>query len=238
MKNTNLKLNKTKLVARLMVVILFLTTLLNLSGCIFRSTMVYDKEYYSHEDFVNIIEHYNSVNNGSVDTFISFDLDSNDNVFNSIYHLSLRTNNKGLIQKYGFLDIYDEFYTVQQLYYLNSTQYKILYHYDRNQARQDFSGDDKVEIKVNDKKNCPYSSHDLDYHESFNTTGYMDEEGVVHVKELYTRMYNYVYHYELSINDMKCGCIHISSIYNASEEKLAEITQLLMDNIVIINTEG
>ena len=237
MKNENLKFNKTKFVARLMLVILLLTTLLNLSGCIFRSTMVYDREYYSHEEFVNIIEHYNSVNNGSVDTFISFDLDFNDNVSNSIYRFSLITNNKGLIQKYGFLDIYDEFYRVKQLYYLNDTQYKILYHYDRNQARQEFKQDDKMEIRISDKTHCNSFSHDLDYHESFNTTSYIDEEGKTQTKELYTRMYNYAYYCELYINDMECGCIHISSKLEMSTEKFEEIFKLLLDNIVIIGKE-
>ena len=232
MKNTNLKLNKIKLIARLMLVILLLTSLLNLTGCMFRPTMVYDEEYYSHEEFVKMIEHYNSINNGSVDKFISFNLDSNDNVSKGIYRFSVITNNKSLIKKYGFLDIYDEYYDVDQICYINNREYKIGYHYDRTQMRQDFSRNDNMEIKVNDKKNCPYSSHDFDYYESFKT---IDETtGTVVREELYERMYNYTYHYEFYIKDMKCGCIHISSIDEASEENLNEICRLLIDNIIIV----
>ena len=40
------------------------------------------------------------------------------------------------------------------------------------------------------------------------------------------------------LNDTNFGCVHISSIEEASHEELDGICKLLMDNIVIINTEG
>ena len=48
---------------------------------------------------------------------------------------------------------------------------------------------------------------------------------------------NNIYHYKLLVNEKKFACIHISSIEEASEEKLEEIVQMLIDSMVIINTE-
>ena len=48
-------------------------------------------------------------------------------------------------------------------------------------------------------------------------------------------IYNYSYHYSLYVNGAEYCCIHISSIEEASGEKLDEIIQMLLDNMVILN---
>ena len=57
-----LKINKTKLIARVMVLILLFTSVFNLSGCYFGPTITYDWEVYTHNEFVEEIEKFNSIN--------------------------------------------------------------------------------------------------------------------------------------------------------------------------------
>ena len=38
-------------------------------------------------------------------------------------------------------------------------------------------------------------------------------------------------------NGTEFACLHISSIDEASEEKLAELVQMMQDSLVVINTE-
>jgi hypothetical protein len=56
--------------------------------------------------------------------------------------------------------------------------------------------------------------------------------------DLYSRYYNYMYVYSISINEKSEIRVQITSEIEISQEKLDEICKLLMDNIVIINTEG
>ena len=51
------------------------------------------------------------------------------------------------------------------------------------------------------------------------------------------KVYNHIYHYSLYIDGTEACCIHISSIDEASEEKLNEIIQMMQDSLVVINTE-
>ena len=41
----------------------------------------------------------------------------------------------------------------------------------------------------------------------------------------------------VTVNGVEVACIHISSIEEASEEKLDEIIQMLSDSLVVINTD-
>ena len=80
MKNTNLKLNKTKLVARLMLIILLLMSTTILSSCFSiggETSCVFT--FYSHEEFAEFIEEYvSNKQDRFVPTFVSFDLDDID----------------------------------------------------------------------------------------------------------------------------------------------------------------
>ena len=51
------------------------------------------------------------------------------------------------------------------------------------------------------------------------------------------KIYSYVYHYQINVNNTKFGCLHISSVDEINEEKLAEIIQMMGDSLVVLNTE-
>jgi hypothetical protein len=70
---------------------------------------------------------------------------------------------------------------------------------------------------------------------SIKSTDYQDERFSANEGE---KSYDFVYSLALLINGEFEMSIKISSIEEASEEKLNEIIQMLLDNMVIINTEG
>ena len=74
-------MKKTKLIARMMVLVLLLTSVLNFAGCA-RIARVNRTFYFeTHAELVKFIEKYNSKNDGSVFTFLSFDFDKNTNEY-------------------------------------------------------------------------------------------------------------------------------------------------------------
>ena len=88
MKNSN---RKIKLVARVMLLVFLLASAVSLVSCgIFSNYW----ELYSHKEFVRKVEEYNSRHNLYVDTFISFDLDSNEEISSSIYYFIAGTPKK------------------------------------------------------------------------------------------------------------------------------------------------
>ena len=90
MKNTNLKLNKTKLIAKLMLVVILATTVsLSLSSCIWSSSMNRIIRFESYKELLEFVEEYNSKNDGFVYTFVSFDFDDCDNI--QIYEYTFST---------------------------------------------------------------------------------------------------------------------------------------------------
>ena len=224
MKN-NVKTNTVKqILARVMIAILLFTSVLNLSGCMLGGVPS-DWEVYSHQEFVKRIEKFNSINNGSVDTFISFDLDNNENVINSIYYFWIT-----LTEEFGLYDIHDKFYDVKQIYYLGG--YKIKCNYKR--IKNNFTQDDKIEIRFNESHHNK-SSHNPQCQFASNDSYY---EGSLEHRDGYTehKIYNYFYYYEIYVNDSEIACIHISSRYESNEEELNEIIKMLEDSLVVINT--
>ena len=222
MKNTNFK---TKLITRIMLLVLLLTSVFSFAGC---GMLPYSWEVYSHAEFIKEIEKYNSINNGSVDTFISFDLDSNEDVTQKIYCLKTVVNDT-LRKKLGFVDILDKYYTIYQLFYLRSNdnsnqyEYKITCSYDR--SHDNFTERDIIEIR-----------HGEHYGSCGGYSGYYQETFDFGPDNQPIRMYNYFYEYQIYVNNIKIGCVHISSIDETSEEKLNEIIQMLYDSLVVINT--
>ena len=234
MKNQTTKFNKSKLVARVMLVVFLMTGAVSLTSCIFDSVIPYDWEVYSHEEFVKQIETYNSLHDLYIDTVISFNLDDNDEVSKSIYHTGSMTNGKarGFNRKHGYVcDLYADGLAEQLLFYLKSDgeqysdcAYKIKCAFKR--VDFNYNENDKIEI-IESECNCSFASlkYDLKYEESLR----------IHPSYGDAPIYKYMYHYSLYVNDtLKCD-IHILSIEEASEEKLNEIIQMLLDSIVILN---
>ena len=220
MKSTN----KTKLTARMMLLVLLLASMVTLASCgIFSNYW----ELYSHKEFVRKVEEYNSRHNLYVDTFISFDLDSNEEISSTIYYFIAGTP-KQMSNKILY-DIDDKPYHITQVFYLDKLAYKITCKYGR--LPNNFTAEDKIEIK-SCKTHFACEGGDQYYRSSLVTQS--DYENAVNGK---FGIYEYVYRYEIYINDVDSGCIHISSIEEASEEKLAEIIQMMQDSLVVLNTE-
>ena len=218
------QMNKTKLIARVLVLVLLVTSVLSFAGC---GVIPYSWEVYSHAEFVKKIEKYNSINDGSIDTFISFNLDSNENVTQKMYCLKTVVN-KTLRKKLGFVDILNRHYTIRQVFYLrkenNSHEfaYKIACKYDR--IDNNFTEYDKIEI-------TQFEHHCTGGYDPYYEATRMSSDTKV------IWMYDHYYEYVIYVNDVEIGCIHISSIDEVSEEKLNEIIQMLYDSLVVINTK-
>lgn len=212
-----------KLVAKILLLVLLLTSAFSFVGC--GVPLPHDWEVYSHKEFVKEIEKYNSINDGSVDTFISFDFDSKEYVTKKIYCMTAVAN-AFMTSKIGLVDILDAHYTIYQAFYLkqednsNEYAYKIKCMYSR--IDNSFTENNKIEINKYDKHYCTNNDH-LYY-----------EERMVGGEPIL--MYDYYHMYGIYVNDVEIGCIHISSIDETSEEKLDEIIQMLYDSLVVINT--
>ena len=237
MKNTNLKLNKTKLVARLMIAVILLVSAISLTGC---GQFEYEWEVNSHKEFVEKIEQYNSVHDLYVNTFISFDLDDNEQVSKSLYSQSTmlfpKANSFSLKNGYIY-DIHEDALSTRFLFYLkangeNSNEYAYKVKCHCVIADFNFTENNKIEILSSECENASsefYSlKYDLVYEESLKIHGSNEEKNV---------FYNYVYHYSIYVDGAEVCCIHISSIDEASDEKLDEIIQMLSDSLVVLNTE-
>ena len=213
-----------------MLLILLLTSVFGLSGCYlgpglyFGATINYNWGAETHREFIEEIEKFNSLNDGSVDTFISFDLDENKDV-SKIYYKMSTIANTAVINKFGLHDKVCDTVGVEIICYLKSNieddghseyAYKILFGYGGNRK---FSNQDKIEIRQ--ETTCPQlRSHDLFYENDTTRLVYKNR-----------------YCYRMYANDNGIASIHISSVDEASEEKLNEIIQMLYDSLVIINTE-
>ena len=235
----------SKITARVMLIILVLTSALSLSGCYFGPTIAYNWEVHTHDEFVTEIEKFNSVNDGFVNTFISFDFDENKNISKTIYRFDTAAN-KSAVNDIGLCDKICNFFDIDIIYYLREKgkndevldyAYQIACYY--RDVQYTFSESDKIEIKEGftqkgeklDMANCSYRGTDISYLKIL----YEKESGDdLYVSKMVYDTYKSAYHYEIFINDIKFACLHISSIEEASEEKLEEIVQMFM---VILNTE-
>ncbi len=224
-----MKTKTLKLITKALLVIILATSVLTLSAC---GRFEYEWEVSSYKEFVEKIEEYNSVHNLYVDTYISFDLDDSEQVSKSLYWafsmVSPRANSFN--KNHGHIyDIHNEGLGIKFLYYIKSGEISNAYKIKCNCTRADFNftENDKIEILNSE---CNYykgstKSYDLMYEPTF-----CDDENNVD-------FYNHVYHYSVYVNDTEVCCIHISSVDEASEEKLAELVQMMQDSLVVINTE-
>ena len=228
MKKQHFKINKDEFVTRVIIFIFLITSTVGLFGCYFGPTISYEWNVQTHVEFVEEIEKFNSLNDGVVNAFISFDLDNCEDISEKYYQFSAVAN-KGAVNKYGLCDKFSHgpLY-IDLVYYLKSNvendehnehAYKI--HCSYGDVQYNFSEDDKIEIQNNMTHNC----------------GDVHEDHYYGMRTSKNMIYNNVYLYEFFVNDVRFACIHISSIGEASEETLGEIIQMLLDSIVILNTE-
>ena len=233
MKNEKTKFNKSKLFARVMLIILLTASAVSLASC---GKIPYDWEVETHKDFEKQIETYFSTHDLHVDTFISFDLDNHENITKSIYFTGSMVTARAMrfMEKHEYTcDLYSDGLAQILVFYLksdgentNDYAYKIKCSFTR--VDFNYTKEDKIEIIDSE---CTYYSlkstlrNDFFYEETLEG----DDANV--------ETYNHVYHYALCINDVEACCVHISSIEEASDEKLKEIHQMLLDSLVVMNAQ-
>ncbi len=208
--------NKTlKLISKILLVIILATSVLTLSSCGAKPKYWTG---YSHQSFVEKIEEYNSKHDLFVNTFISFDLDSNEKVLECFYEFEAMVPftrlNKILYDKWN------DNYIIYQIFYLDG--YKIMCRYSLKKFN--FTQEDKIEIKLANHSCYQYDEY------------YVEPMSEVLIQDK-TKIYNYVSRYKIYVNGTEFACLHISSVDEASEEKLAELVQMMQDSLVVINTE-
>ena len=229
MKNTN----KTKLVARLMLVVVLVVSTLTLFSCGGPNIFGYYRaerncEYSSHQEFKSFVEKYNSKNDGTVSTFVSFDFDSIDIVSDRSYYWGIVANLNEYVDDTIF-DKYQDYLSIRMKFYVDELK------------------ENGELMKKAYQIFCLYSTKTLDYIFDKNdniTLNLIDDLGGASLPGIYDKYnpydenYNYIDTYVLNVNGTEFMKIYISALdTNISREKLNEICQLLMDNIVIINTE-
>ena len=226
----------SKIIARVMLVLLLLTSAMSFVSCDLYDFFGYstsDMYYYdTHSEFVTFIEKFNSENDGFASTFISFDFDSNDMISDTYYSLG------GIIYHKRNTDtIYDKYQdniTVGMCFYIKeinndgkllNNAYQIICAYNPNNLNYNFDENDSISLRLLDNvENKPSGWEN-------NSTDIQ-----INPNEI---IYNYVASCLIDVNGTDLITIYIGSLEeNISQEKLDEICKLLMDNIVIINTEG
>ena len=217
MKNTNLKLNKTKLVSRLMLVVIFVVSITMLSSCFSiggETSCIFT--FYSHDEFAEFIEKYMSNKQDRfVPTFVSFDLDDID-------HVEVDKYNVGTSQKRSKNILTGEV-KLESVY--DAT------HDDGFGYTMTFFMDDYLEngekIENTYKITCTFITK-AEYNFYQNDAMRIEYLNLNDLKQ---------YKGYFCINDIREVEFLIDCEYETTQKRIDEITQLLMDNIVIINTE-
>ena len=217
--------NKTKLIAKLMLVVILGVSILVITSC--NSGLVNRKiSFDTNEDFVKFIDNYNSKNDGTIYTFIAFDFANYEKV--KLYEYELNT-----VWKSG--------YNLNKMYDKNHSKgfgCNVIFHIDEINAQIQFKYSTK---NYNFYQNDTMSFEFIESYKAFAPDGVREEYADLRTFNFetldYDNYYEYMYVYKLSINQKEEVTIKITSENEILREKLNEICKLLMDNIVIINTE-
>ena len=216
MKNTNLKLNKTKLVARLMVVVVLVVSTTILSSCFSiggETSCVFT--FYSHEEFAEFIEEYvSNKQDRFVPTFVSFDLDDIDYI--KVDKYSVGTSQK---RSKNILTGEVELESVYDATHNDGFGYTMTFFMDDY-----LENGEKVENAY--KITCTFLTK-AEYNFYQNDTMRIE----------YLKLNDLKYKGWFCVNDIREIEFSIDCARETSQERIDEITQLLMDNIAIINAE-
>ena len=149
MKNQTTKFNKSKLVARGMLVVFLLYSVLAMVAC--GSSSEFSKMYASNQEFVDFIEKFNSQNDGSVSTFVSFDFDNDVFVMDKVYQIHLIEQRYFFDKGYRIFDKYQSGMTVKMAFHFDNLDkntnavgcaYQVLCSYGQG----DFAFDENADI--------------------------------------------------------------------------------------------
>ena len=217
MKNTNFK---TKFVAKMAVIVVLLLSTIVLNSCVYIG--ISESELNSHKEFLEFVQSFNSINDKNIASFISFDFDNNDKVQNKVYEYHLEIRRYPFIET-GNYDKYSDLAIVQMYFYL---------YYEKENIREN-------EYQIM----CSYSTKEFNFYQNSNLQLVLAEGDPrdTTYKQHNRDNFNYYVHtqkYQLLADGKNVMNIYVSSTLQPTQEQLDEICQLLMDNIVIINTEG
>lgn len=233
------------------LLLLLFTVTLMFSSCLFSSgEAMREINFSSHSELVDFVEDYNSKNDGFVDTFVSFDFDNNNEVrpyrycFRSVWALP------GLFSKRdgGYKKLYDKnhshMFDCEMIFHIDDDVDKMycqIYCFFETNNEYNFYQGDNISIEFVGK----YSVYDKwKYIDESNCDTYGFERRFNDIRsynydtKTSELTYNIMYAFLIKINDITELNIEITSVYDMTEEQLNYISQLFMDNLVIINTEG
>lgn len=227
MKNTNFK---TKLIARVMLVILLISGVLPLGSCNggWGSTVDKTVSFASNDEFIDFIERYNSKNDGFVYTFIDFNFSDSSQI--KMYRYDLHTAWKsgyGLDKMYDDDHSQDNGFSCEMIFHMNEFNAQIQCKYSTK--NYNFYQNDNISLEFVDS----YKAYAPDgVHKEWADLRTFNFETLD-----YDEYYDYMYVYQISINEKEEVTVKITSENEILREKLDEIVQFFIDNIVIINTE-
>ncbi len=227
MKNANFK---TKLIARIMLLVLLLASALILTACPGGLGSPVDRSIYfeSKEELVHFVEKYNSKNDGFVYTFVAFDFDNHNQVETFRYTLNTMWKSGYDIDK-----MYDKNHNngfrCAMIFYISDINAQITCKYSTNSNYNFYQGDE-ITIQF------------VDVYQKFEPNGVKEEwadQRTFNIETLdYDKYYEKMYVYQININGNEEVILKINVDKETSIEELDAIAQLFVDNIVIINTEG
>ena len=243
-------MKKRKIIA---LILLLCTVMLMFSSCFLweGGKVSCLREFDSHYELISFVKEYNSQNDGSVYTFVSFDFDDDEFVRPYRYGLkTIWTVKKTLISKETkYTKLYDKDHSKgfdfvgEFVFHMSESDIQIKCTYITKDSGNIYSRD---EISINYIK--MYSFDELINDSEKMLELYSDYDNFIRdfadlrSKKLengeYEKHFKYMYVNNIVIGEDYGINVYIFSNSELSEKQLNEIGKILLDNIVIINTEG
>ncbi len=217
-----------KFTSKMMLILILATSVLTLSSChIFEDAdwNVHYKEFHTHFEFANFIQDYNSNADSNISSFFSFNFDNDNGILDKYYKFRTRA-------PYKAENLYDKNTVdtnVELIFYYDNDvssgelEYKIKCVYRKSE--RNFSHTDKFEIKT-------LTAEEMSGEYLINSKDYQDERLSNDNKK-----YNHVYSLALLVNGENIMSIKISSTQELPQVQLDGVSQILLDNMIIIGAE-
>ena len=218
------------------ICLLMLVLLLTSCGPFFGGTVSTSGVYASYESFLDFVSKYNSKRDDFAFTFVLFDFPESSGIETYVYQVWTQQDYN--VNWFTGEKIYEEFYDRT---HDKPFTYNMIFYMDESSA-------DGSVVERAYQVDCRYSTPQYNFYQSdemkmefisSNTSAHSEDiSSWTRETGSYTRYYGYEYIYKLYVNDVETVTITVSAENEPSAEKLEEICQLLLDNIVIINAEG
>lgn len=212
-------MKNTKFVAKITVILILLLSTIVLNSC--AHIGISEGKLQSHKEFLEFVQSFNSINDKNIASFISIDFDNNDKIQNKVYEYHLEMRRYPFIET-GDYDKYSDLAIVRMYFYL-------IY--------------EKENIQENEYQiMCSYSTKEFNFYQNSNLQLVLSDgesRDTVYKQNNSDNLDYYVYtqKYQLLTDGKNVMDIYVSSTLQPTQKQLDEICQLLLDNIVIINTE-